>query len=389
MPRDTFVKSAAMAEASYRVQTMQGLSKHYSLDELRKRKADGLVDDAAKCTPDDGDTWSPLGMLLSTYPESGDQQHRAARNSRHKAQRSRKQPESARTDEAGSGPSESLPFARLAGHKYVTRAVIGMGLTAIFALGWSASKMLRGPSPPRFNAKSIEGRDTLSPAELSAKVTEIESRLVYIQSTIPSMEQISRKLDFEAGEKPALPLLGYIPRSLTPDEQLVADDRLARYSRLVREQGANGRRLDSITVRTYSNYLVELIELIDSERPDRAAATMKLAELTKFIYLLQLKNTRGSDVAAAAEAEQLILESANRGLRKLFVELRTGDARFADVLNSARPREQAGLVLIRYWFYRARSIRAADQWLAEMLTHVDSGQHAEIHKSISEVNGIE
>ena len=54
-----------MSEKRYRLQTESGLSEEYSLEGLRERTSDGLVDAAAQCTPDNGDTWLSLGTLVS------------------------------------------------------------------------------------------------------------------------------------------------------------------------------------------------------------------------------------------------------------------------------------------------------------------------------------
>ncbi|MEZ6059678.1 MAG: hypothetical protein R3C19_04885 [Planctomycetaceae bacterium] len=375
-----------MAECKYRIQTVQGLSKQYTLEQLRLRKADGLIDDASKCTPDDGDSWTPLGMLLMMHGDSRELHPSPGRRQR-SAPTTHKTASSESEERGASATLDVTP--RFLRSRRATAVILSLGLAAVFALGWMSSGYFRSPNPELFGGKSTEVGKALSPEEMTSKIDAMENRLRFVQSTLPAIEKINRKLDFEARENSTVPLIGYQPREVTADEKVLVDERLMRYSRLVREKGANGSRLDDSTVRTYSRYLVELIELIDSERTGRDDALMKLAELVKFIYLLQLGNLRSGSQPAHQEAEQLILESSNIGLRRLFVELQTGDVGFYDVVASATPRERAGMLLVRYWFYRAHNPADVDQWLQKMLADIDPAYHGEIYKSINEVAAIE
>ncbi|MEZ6131568.1 MAG: protein kinase [Planctomycetaceae bacterium] len=52
-----------MSETFYRLQTESGLSEPYTLERLRQETSNGVLDAAAECTSDDGQTWVPVGSL--------------------------------------------------------------------------------------------------------------------------------------------------------------------------------------------------------------------------------------------------------------------------------------------------------------------------------------
>lgn len=193
----------------------------------------------------------------------------------------------------------------------------------------------------------------------------------------------------ELSVTPAFPMVPFEQRTLSSVEQAKVDDYFARYSRLVNEKGPSGRSIDGTTTDIYTGYLAYLISTVDSRGAKRADALHELSELIKLVYLLQLKNIDADESGARQKAIGALRSAAQDGLATVFPEIANGDMRFTDVFLRSDAAEQARLLIIRYWCYRAANRQTADAWLSEAMELVDVSERQVVTDSIAEADTIE
>ena len=107
------------------------------------------------------------------------------------------------------------------------------------------------------------------------------------------------------------------------------------------DQGPDGRNLDEATVDLYTGFLKGLIGSVDATGPKRVDALYELSEWVKLVYLLQPGRLSSTDSVVGQQAVQELPEISNDGLKRMYVELATGDMRFVDVFDRADAAEQS------------------------------------------------
>lgn len=283
-----------------------------------------------------------------------------------------------------------IPEPRPLHKRPIAVVTILLGITAVGIMLW----WQRGDSgPPRFEeltgtSLNFASNEPASLEELNARTQILGVRIGQIQRAIGSQDTIE-DLDIpELPSTPRLPLVPFHQRPLTAEEQRLAENHLQKYGNLV-QRSADGRKHEDATIRTHTQYLKDLVALTNGRSSSRSDALHEVAEFTKLIYLLQLKHIHSKNADRRAEAETHILEAGDIGLSKLYSEVRTGDMRFAEVLERESPAEQSRLLLVRYWHHRSVDRTSANAWLQASLKIIDEDHHAYVNSSIAEVNRIE
>ena len=470
----------------FQVQTQQGLSKSYSVTELKRKRELGIVTDRSRCTPDRGQTWIRLGKILAdadgpnpvrsrahklnsgdqfpaqvepfssvssepaeselvtdsgedgssyrlkphpqfdavpTPQPSGSRSHSpqwpppridagmsrlalaaaAALKAEEDAAAQRNSLPAERrdaemTDEDADADDEDVDFSppRSALTQVMTVGVVLAGLSSVGLLFWWHFSGKGPPSLADMGYRNMEVSaanpgEAMSMEELSARVQIMAYQIGRLNKAVPESDT-DLQPDVTApmlSDLVRVPLVPFAAREFSADEQKNADDLMSRYALLVRQKGPDGRELDASSVELYSRYLRQLITGVDGKADNRAAAVHELAELTKLLYLLQLKNTRSPDPELRRRGGASILEAANEGLSLLYSEFAAGDLNFNDLFRSCDRDEKPSLLLIRYWYYRSFNKSTADQWLQSMLPLVDAGDHGSVNASVREVDAIE
>ena len=233
-------------------------------------------------------------------------------------------------------------------------ATILLGITSVGIMIWWQQG---GDGPPRFEeltggALNFDAEGSTSLEELHARTQILGVRVGQIQKALTAGNPDADTEPVVIPELPQIPRMPFVPfeqRRLTDKEQSQADDLLRKYSTLYNNGGADGRNHDAATVKTYTEYLKQLITMVDARGESRSDVLHELSELTKLVYLLQLRNLKADDSEAAAAAAIEVLQAADSGLRVVYTEIQTGDMRFADVFEREAHPERARLLLIRYW----------------------------------------
>ena len=269
-----------------------------------------------------------------------------------------------------------------------------MGIAAVGIMIWWQNS---GDGPPRF--EDFAGTSLNFSSDSPATLEELHARTQILGVRVGQIQKALAGGDPERGtepvvipELPEVPRMPFVPfqkRSLSDNEQRQSDDLLQKYSTLVQNGGPDGRNHDKGTVSTYTDYLQQLILTVNARGESRSAVLHELSELTKLIYLLQLKNIRDGDAEDQQTAASILLAAANSGLAVIYSELSTGDMRFAEIFEREESSEQARLLLIRYWHHRSVNRKTADAWLAESLEMIDDEQRDYVKSSIAEVSQIE
>ena len=240
------------------------------------------------------------------------------------------------------------------------------------------------------NLLSDESFQTMTPAELTARVHILGVQLNHVASeTSVDMDTVAIPTALRLRDLPSVPLLPYVPPARTPEQALELKTMFEQYARLVRTQGADGRKMDSATVTRFTERLAKMIASPGTLKSTRAEAAHDIAEKCKLLYLLQLSNTRSADPARQQIGRAALFDAANAGLGTLFAEFSAQDLGYINIYSAADADVQPELILIRYWCHRCTDIASANVWMNQMLRLCKDEHIAYVKDSVKEVDGIE
>lgn len=270
--------------------------------------------------------------------------------------------------------------------------VMVAGVTAVGLLIWwmrSGSPSVEDLTGGSFSLAETNG-ETLSLEELSARTQILGVQLSRVTRVLANRDAAAEPIELPElpSARPRLPLMPFHAETLSDSDTSRSADFQSRYTKLVQEQGPDGSRLDDAVVTRYSGYLTHLAQHAGSEGATRAEALYKLSEWTKLLYLMQFGRLSSSERSIVRQAQKEVLDASNAGLATIFPELASGDMRFVDVFERASDAEQARLLLVRFWYYRADNPEYAHGWLEESLQQLDEQHHADVRASIAEVEQI-
>lgn len=292
------------------------------------------------------------------------------------------------------GQSAAVPATGGGSRRRITSLLVVLaGLPAlglvIWWFGFGGPPSVEDLTGGSFNIEDLTS-DALTVEELNARTQILSLQLARVTKALASRSQDAEPLDLSAMDlqtAPALPLMPFRPLQLTSAQAQRSIECKDSYTTLVQQQGPNGARLKAAVVSRHCDHLLHLATYAGSEGQTRAEALFQLSEWTKLLYLMQYGHLQ-SGGADADRARSELLAAANAGLNGIFAELKSGDMRFVDVFERCSAEEQAQLLLVRYWYYRAVDVTAADAWLKQNLAEIDEQYHAGVTKSITEVTEI-
>lgn len=266
----------------------------------------------------------------------------------------------------------------------------GMGAIGliIWWFGFSGPPSVEDLTGGSFMMSDATSDEPLSLEQLNARTQILGVQLSRVTRALTDRDESEAPIELPdvAFAEPRLPLMPFHREQLSETDASRSEDFRTRYSALVQKQGPDGSKLDEAVIARYAGYLTHLALHAGSEGDTRSESLYRLSEWTKLLFLMhngELKSDNPSKVAAATDA---ILTASNDGLAGIFPELHSGDMRFVDVFERCEADEQARLLLVRYWYYRAIDKGHADAWLEQNVSQLDSKLHADIRASIKEVD---
>lgn len=231
---------------------------------------------------------------------------------------------------------------------------------------------------------------TMTPAELTARIRILGIQLNHVaRGSSVDVDTVAIPAALTQNQQESAPLLPYLPPARSTEQKSELKAMFEQYARLVRTEGADGRKMDPGTVTRFTDRLTKLIASPGTSESTRAEAAHDVAEKCKLLYLLQLSNTRSADLARQQTGRATLFDAANAGLGALFAEFAAQDMGYMNIFSAAHPDVQPELILIRYWCHRCTDIASADEWMEQMLRLCKDDHKAYVNESIIEVDGIE